>query len=122
MFEYAQYCYEAEDDEEETVEYDLSYFFSGDPENADGKYVIEAPAEQLERQLYGQYPPADVIGRSSIMTYFNDEQNERINQMWINVRCFDIRRAPWWSWILILGTLVLIGRYLIIRRLRNKGR
>ncbi len=122
MFEYAQYCYEAEDDEEETVEYDLSYFFSEDPDQADGEYVIEAPAEQLERQLYGQYPPADVIDRSSIMTYFNDEQNERINQMWINVRCFDIRKAPWWSWILILGTLVLVGRYLIIRRLRNKGR
>ena len=30
LFEYAQYNYEAEDDEEDTVEYDLSYFFFGE--------------------------------------------------------------------------------------------
>ena len=121
MFEYAQYCYEAEDDEEETVDYDLAYFFSDNPEESADEFVIEAPAEQMNRQLYSQYPPADVIGRSSIMTYFNDEQNARINQMWINVRCFDIRKAPWWSWLLIIVVLAVLGTYLVKRRLANRG-
>ncbi len=120
MFEYAQYCYEAEDDEEEVVDYDLAYFFSEDQENTEGKYVIKAAAEQMNRQLFSQYPPADVIARSSIMTYFNDEQNARINQMWINVRCFDIRRAPWWGWVLLIGTLLLVGGYFVRRWLRSR--
>jgi spermidine/putrescine transport system substrate-binding protein len=121
MFEYAQYCYEAEDDEEEIVEYDLASFFSEDPEESDGEFVIEAPAEQLNRQLYSQYPPADVIDRSSIMTYFDDEQNARINQMWINVRCFDIRKASWWSRILVIGLIILAVGYFVRRWHRNKA-
>ena len=120
MFEYAQYCYEAEDDEEEIVEYDLASFFSEDPEESDGEFVIEAPAEQLNRQLYSQYPPADVIDRSSIMTYFDDEQNARINQMWINVRCFDIRKASWWSRILVIGLILLTGTYFVRRWMHNR--
>ena len=165
LFEYAQYNYEAEDDVEDVVPYDLSYFFeedtgeTGDEEDTvnipdadksegsgaadsgpqaadeaengtdeaaeeeteDDGFVIYAPAEEVGRQLYAAYPPADVIGRSSIMTYFNDEQNTRINQMWINVRCFDIRKAPWWGWILILAALVVFGRYLIKRWISRRA-
>ena len=121
LFEYAQYNYEAEDDEEETAEYDLAYFFSDNAQESGGKYVIEAPADQMNRQLYAAYPPADVIGRSSIMTYFNDEQNARINQMWINVRCFDIRKTPWWGWILVVGALIVIVGFFVRRQIRNKA-
>ena len=118
LFEYAQYNYEAEDDEEDTVEYDLAYFFGEDQEE-DGSFIIEAPEEQTSRQLYAAYPPADVIDRSSIMIYFDDAQNAQINQMWINVRCFDIRKAPVWSWILIVGAAIVLGGWLI-RRYRLK--
>ena len=118
LFEYAQYNYEAEDDEEDTVEYDLAYFF-GEGQEEDGPFIIEAPEEQTSRQLYAAYPPADVIDRSSIMIYFDDAQNAQINQMWINVRCFDIRKAPVWSWILIVGAAIVLGGWLI-RRYRLK--
>ena len=100
LFEYAAWNYEAEDDEEETEEYDLGYFFS-DGEEDDGEYVIEVPAEQLQRQLAAAYPAEDVIDRAAIMVYFDEVQNAAINQMWINVRCFDIRKAPWWGWALL---------------------
>lgn len=96
IFEYLDWCYGAEDGEEEVVEYPLGYFFNGD--NADEDYVICAPAEQMKRQLYAHYPTEDVINRSSIMIYFDKEANDAINQMWINVRCYNIHDVPMWAW------------------------
>lgn len=97
VFEYADYNYSAEEDEE-TEEYDLGYFF--DEEGKEGEYVIEASPDMLERQLYAAYPPDDVMRRSSIMTCFDEEQTAAINQMWINVRCYNIKKVPWWGWII----------------------
>ena len=94
---------EAADGEEAsgTVEYPLGYFFSGDP--ADEDFILTTDEEQLQRQLGSQYPSEESISRSSIMIYFTAEQNEAINRMWINVRCFNILDVPVWVWIL-LGT------------------
>ena len=30
-----------------------------------------------------------MIERSAVMSYFDTEENARINQMWINVRCYN---------------------------------
>ena len=107
IFEYADWCYGAEEDEEDVVEYPLGYFFSGDAEDED--YYITAPAEQLDRQLGAQYPSADAMARSSIMVYFDSEKNDAINQMWINVRCFNIYDVPVWAWILTCCVLCVLG-------------
>ena len=107
IFEYADWCYGAEEDEEDVVEYPLGYFFSGDAEDED--YYITAPAEQLDRQLGAQYPSADAMARSSIMVYFDSEKNDAINQMWINVRCFNIYDVPVWAWILTVCVLCVLG-------------
>ncbi len=88
IFEYADWCYGAEEDAEDTVEYPLGYFFSEDGD--DSEYTIIAEEEQTKRQLYAQYPPLDVVNRSVVMACFDDEGNTRINQMWTNVRCFDL--------------------------------
>ncbi len=90
IFQYADWCYGAGEDEEDTVEYPLGYFFSGDAE--DGAYIITAAGDQARRQLYAQYPPLDVVERSVVMACFEEEDNARINRMWTNVRCFDILR------------------------------
>lgn len=120
IFEYADYNYSAEEDEEETSEYDLGYFFEEEGE-ASGEYVIEASADMLERQLYAAYPPDDVMRRSSIMTCFDEEQTRAINQMWINVRCYNIKKVPVWGWI--ISALVLAGVvYLAVRRLQSANR
>ena len=115
VFEYADYNYSAEDDAEETQEYDLGYFF--DEDGAKGEYVIEAPVEMLERQLYAAYPPDDVMRRSSIMTCFDEQQTAAINQMWINVRCYNLKNMPVWGWL--LAAVAAAGvLYLIVRRVK----
>ncbi|MCR4903620.1 MAG: extracellular solute-binding protein [Butyrivibrio sp.] len=100
VFEYLDWNYGAEEDEQETVDYDLTYFF--DPEDTTGSYVITAPLEQTRRQLYAQYPTDDCLARSAIMEYFDADVNAQINQMWINVRCFNLKQVPIWGWIIIV--------------------
>ena len=113
IFEYADWNYGAEDDEEETEEYDLSYFFEEGEE--EDEFVIEAPKDQVYRQLFAAYPDEDAIGRSSIMVYFNEEQNKAINQMWIGVRCYNLYDIP--GWALLAGGVVLVaGVYYLLRR------
>ena len=111
IFEYLDWCYGAEDDEEEAVDYPLGYFFNGD--NSDENYVICAPAEQMKRQLYAQYPTEDVINRSSIMIYFDKEANDAINQMWINVRCYNIHDVPMWAWAAAVISVIVVVLLLI---------
>ena len=111
IFEYLDWCYGAEDDEEEVVDYPLGYFFNGD--NSDEDYVICAPAEQMKRQLYAQYPTEDVINRSSIMIYFDKEANDAINQMWINVRCYNIHDVPMWAWAAAVISVIVVVLLLI---------
>ncbi|MDE6586501.1 MAG: extracellular solute-binding protein [Clostridia bacterium] len=92
VYDYMEYNYAAEDDADETFEYDVSYFFG---ENS----VITADAACFDieengeinrgRQLFAQYPPANVTSRSVVMLDFGDKLGE-INQMWINVRCLDL--------------------------------
>ena len=85
--------------------YPLGYFFSGDNEDED--YVITAPAEQAHRQLSAQYPSQEEIDRSAVMLYFDDEGNANINQMWINIRCFNISMLASMQWLLI-GIVVAV--------------
>ena len=115
VFEYADYMYSAEEGEEDTQEYDLSYFFSEEGESED--YVIETTSDLLERQLYAQYPPGDVMRRSSIMVCFDDEQTKAINQMWINVRCYNIKNVPVWGWFIAAAVLAGII-FLAVRRIK----
>ena len=65
-------------------------------------YVIYAPTDQVNRQLFSQYPDEKTINRSSIMVYFDKETTEKLNQMWINVRCYNIHKVPLWIWILTI--------------------
>lgn len=93
VFDYMEWNYGADDDAEETFEYDVSYFFNE-------QKLLEVDAVNFEfdgegkinrgRQLFAQYPPQNVIDRSVVMLDFGDKLSE-INQMWINVRCLDIR-------------------------------
>ena len=111
VYEYVEWTYGAEDDEEDVSEYDLSWFFG------DEEAVLEAPTEQLSRQLFAQYPPSEVMDRSSIMRYFDPEANARINRMWINVRCFNIRKIPAWGWGLIgFLTAAVVAAFVISKR------
>lgn len=88
IFQYLRYNYEAED-MEEAVEYPIGYFFTSDKAMED-EYVIMTSPEQTKAQLFAQYPSQEVMDRSVVMAYFDQECNARVNHMWTNVRCFDI--------------------------------
>ncbi|MCR4643520.1 MAG: extracellular solute-binding protein [Lachnospiraceae bacterium] len=109
VFEYAEWTYGAEDDEEEPEEYDLSWFFD---RGEDEEYMIETSEDQITRQLFAQYPTPEVMERSSIMCYFDDEANARINHMWINVRCFNLQRVPmFWRMVIALAILGAVAAF-----------
>jgi spermidine/putrescine transport system substrate-binding protein len=121
IYEYINYMYGAEE-EEDTVEYPLGYFFSGD--NEDENYVITTSADQAKRLLFAQYPPKDVIDRSAVMGYLPDDVNAQLNQMWINVRCFNFDQVSKAVWLRTLAVICLvliliviwINRYRIFRK------
>ena len=118
IFEYADWNYGAEEDEEDTTDYSLAYFFSEDADSED--YTITAPTDQVNRQLAARYPSQETIARSSVMVYFNDEANDRINRMWINVRCFNIYDIPVWAWIVTALVILVIAVFVVKGGLRRK--
>lgn len=88
IYEYVKYCYGTEADED-AVEYPLGYFFVGEESTEKDRYILWTSPDQLTRQLYAQYPPEEVLSRSAVMNTFSTETNQRISQMWTNIRCFD---------------------------------
>lgn len=89
IYEYADYCYGADGESKDTAEYSMEYFFGEGHDN-----ILLTERSQLERQLYAQYPPEDVLNRCAVMMCFSDEGNKRISKMWTNIRCFD-----WKEWL-----------------------
>ena len=103
----------------EVYAYDLSYFFKGKVDDAtvyvdtstleldkasltpqylplgeeygnDRAYAVYSGGSvDRGRQLFGQYPTANIIDRSVVMLDFGDKLAD-INRMWINVRCLDL--------------------------------
>lgn len=119
ILEYLKWKYGARDGDSTAKPYDLTYFFTGDEKNSDPAYLLNVPAESIQRQLGAQYPGKDVIQRSSIMRYFDANQSKAINSMWVNVRCYNILKMPAWGWGLLI--LALAGCLcLVIRKFRRK--
>ncbi len=106
IYAYADWCYGAEEESEDNIEYPVGFFFSGD--DSDPDYVITAEPDQANRQLFAQYPPQDVLERAVVMQYFNQENNQRINQMWVNVRCFDLSSLSAGDWGRIAAGILIV--------------
>lgn len=80
VYGYVSDTYGAEDDEENTAQYDLSYFFGND-------YApLTVREDQLRRQLFAQYPDSTTKNRLVVMNCFTKEENERANRMWNNIK------------------------------------
>lgn len=78
VLEYVQDSYGADEDADDAVSYDLSYFFGQD-------VSILTPSDQLNRQLYAQYPPLQVMNRCAVMNYYGDA-DAAINDLWAKVK------------------------------------
>lgn len=121
IYEYVNWKFGTEE-EEDLVEYPLGYFFSGDDEDED--YIIATSEDQAKRLLFAQYPPKDVIDRSAVMGYLPDDVNAELNQMWINVRCFNFDQVSKTTWLRIFAVIcffivlivVWVNRYRIFRK------
>lgn len=117
ILEYVKWNYGADASEKDVTCYNLSYFFAED--GNDGDYTITVPTEQTKRQLLAQYPDQDAISRSSIMECFDDAQYQAINQMWISIRCFDVRKIPAWIWGIAGAAVTLAAGLLIQKKIRR---
>ncbi len=117
VYDYVKECYEAGDDDTDTVEYPLGYFFSGN--SSDERYMLTTSVEQTKRQLSAQYPLETTMERSAVMQYFDNDANARINQMWINVRCYNIANMPMAVRILIGVVITLIVGGYIYKKIRG---
>lgn len=118
VYSYLDYTYGAEDDEEDVVDYPLGYFFTGD--NSDPDYVLRAPAEQIDRQLGAQYPSQDAIERSAVMEYFDEGATKDINQMWINIRCYNIKDVPTWAWFIVAAVIGALTGVIVYHKRSKK--
>lgn len=118
VYSYLDYTYGAEDDEEDVVDYPLGYFFTGD--NSDPNYVLRAPAEQVDRQLGAQYPSQDAIERSAVMEYFDEDATKDINQMWINIRCYNIKDVPTWAWFIVAAVIGALAGVIVYHKRSKK--
>ncbi len=78
---YVQAYYEAEEDDDTAVAYDLEYFFG------EG-HILNAPAEQLHRQLFAQYPQETDLAHCVAMRPFEGDANMRANMMWSDITFF----------------------------------
>ena len=81
---------------EALLPYYLNYFFGGTGEYDD--YVIYISEESENRQLSAQYPTEEVLARSAVMQYFDNEVNAKVNEMWEEVKGLPI---PLWAYIVI---------------------
>lgn len=113
IYEYINWCYGADEGDEDIIEYPIGYFFSGKTD--DENYILEASASQIGRQLYTQYPSQEVMERTAIMEYFDADANKAINQMWINVRCFNINDVPVGVWGVILAIFLVLIRVIYLK-------
>ncbi len=109
VFDYVTETYAAEDGDQTAIEYDLSYFFG---EGA----VINAPAEQQNRQLFAQYPPQEVMQRCAVMNYYGEDE-ARINELWTHIKGESLDA---WAIVVICVTVVVIVGGVLLMRFGNK--
>ena len=49
------------------------------------------------------------------MRYFDKQQNADINRMWVNVRCYNIKKLPVWGWCLCVAGAAAFLAMLVLR-------
>lgn len=125
ILEYVYDCYDLRgeigaEDEEEYVEYDISYFFDGTIENSEDA-ILHVDEEQWNRQLRAQYPESSDLANLAIMNDFGD-QNNAVIDMWEIVRNNSL---PTWA-IVVLSVELAIGggavAFFIVKKVQKNKR
>ncbi|MDD6691008.1 MAG: hypothetical protein PUE63_04035, partial [Lachnospiraceae bacterium] len=61
----------------------------------------------------------DVIQRSSIMRCFTPEESKLTNQMWVNVRCYNLKKLPPAGWILVVAFVGAVA-FAAVQKVRRR--
>lgn len=127
VFDYMELNYGADEEvgKEYIGKYDLSYFFgegaylSVDTQLFGFEGLWEDGNISRGRQLFAQYPPKSVTDRSVVMLDFGDKLAD-LNQMWINVRCFNLSDISPVTIGIIVGVIVLATAGICLYAFRYK--
>ena len=127
VYEYMDWNYGADEEvaAENIREYDLSYFFGEDISLSVDMSLFGFEGEWEDgqinrgRQLFAQYPPENVIDRSVVMLDFGDKLAD-LNQMWINVRCFNLSDISPVTIGVTVGVIVLAAAAICLYAFRYK--
>ena len=84
--------------------------------------MISCNEEDFRRQLGAQYPSLEVMNRSAIMGFYDATESQNINQMWINVRCFNLLDVPTPLWATLGILLVFLIILLLYKKLKSNHR
>ena len=60
--------------------------------------MIYVSEESSHRQISAQFPTEEVLARSAIMQYFDNDTNAAVNEMWEEIKGLPI---PGWAYIVI---------------------
>lgn len=109
----------ANDITDDYIAYDVTYFFG---DTVDTETIIYIEADDVGRQLYAQYPEADMIPRLSLMRDFG-ENNRFVLAMWEE---FKASSLPGWAIALIVVGVLSVagvgGFFLYRKNLAKKNR
>lgn len=98
----SDYACERGDEGAEAI--DLTYFFG----EINGSPAI-VYCNEPNRQLLAQYPSEDITARCTIMEYFPDDDNERINAMWNRVKAGNV-----WLYVIIISAVVVVAAIAVV--------
>ncbi len=96
--------YVCDETDKDAMPVDLTYFFG----EINGEPAI-VYTNELNRQLLAQYPSQDIIARCTIMEYFDDKTNDRVNAMWNRVKAGNI-----WLYVGIIGGIVVVAAVAVV--------
>ena len=117
MLDYTDYLYGLDEDEAD-LEYDLTYFFLGEGYDGEDRVTIFAKESQATgRQLYAQFPPAEVIARCAVMDYYDADTNTRINELWSRVKAETLDA---WAIAVICVAVIVIALFIVFVKFGSK--
>lgn len=94
-------------------EVDLGYFFG----DGDYKIAVSTGEDGSARHLYAQYSDQETISRCAVMNNFSNEELERVNEMWNNVKLITF---PTYVIIITILLIVLVILAIIAFKYKDK--
>ena len=83
------------------------------------EYTVWTEAENINRQLFTQYPDEETVNRCAIMKHLSDSDMKMLNDMWDEVKVSAI--PNWLMWLIVGVILAIIIIVPVFTYLNKKG-